>query len=228
MERYAIYYAPRTDEPLARFARAWLGRDPDSGQVVSQTSIDGVSSGRLAEITAEPRRYGFHGTLKPPFALAAGMTSAKLRTALSDFAQTQRTILVPALLLNTIDGFVALTPATPAPALDELAAACVRNFDAFRAPPSEEELAQRRKIGLTLRQDDFLRRWGYPYVMEEFRFHLTLTGRLEQAERDLVRGALERETENLRGPIAIRDLVLFNQERRDLPFYVAARFPLVG
>ena len=49
----------------------------------------------------------------------------------------------------------------------------------FARPPGAAELERRRKAGLSAAQEKMLLRWGYPYVLDEFRFHLTLTGRLQ-------------------------------------------------
>jgi 2'-5' RNA ligase len=39
---------------------------------------------------------------------------------------------------------------------------------------------------LTPRQREHLERFGYPFVMEDFRFHMTLTGRLDAERRESV------------------------------------------
>src|SRR5262249_48288739 len=137
----------------------------------------------LAELTAEPRRYGFHGTLKPPFALAAGATEAALLDAAGKFALSQSAFNLPGLHLVSISGFLALVPTERSEALHALADTTVQHFDVLRAPASPEELARRRRARLSPRQEALLERWGYPYVMEEFRFHLTLTRRLSAEER---------------------------------------------
>jgi putative phosphonate metabolism protein len=225
VSRYALYYAPRPDEDLAAFARAWLGRDPEADVAVPQPIVAGVAPLQLATLTAEPRRYGFHGTLKPPFALASGVTVEALLAFAADFARRQATLTIDAVDLALLDGFIALVPRLAPPALDALAAECVRAFDAFRAAPDETELARRRSNGLSARQDALLVRWGYPYVMEEFRFHLTLTGRLSEAERTGVWSALSQMTEPLRRlPVPVRDLVVFAQDDREHPFRVLSRF----
>ncbi|HET6522220.1 MAG TPA: DUF1045 domain-containing protein, partial [Geminicoccaceae bacterium] len=177
MRRYAIYFAPAPDDPLGAFGNRWLGRDPWTGECLPQPRIPGLAPERLHAITASPRRYGFHGTLKPPFALAPGATPADLDMAARTFAAARRPVEVP-LALRSLSGFLALVPAEPVPALDALAADCVRAFDSFRAPSDAAELSRRRAAGLTARQDALLLAWGYPYVFEEFRFHLTLTERL--------------------------------------------------
>ena len=138
----------------------------------------GLDPRRLAEITAEPRRYGFHGTLKPPMALIDDVSETDFLAAVGRFAASQRTFNTPPLALAELSDFLALVPTGRSPELQDLADHCVIEFDEFRRPAGEEELARRRAAGLSPRQDELLLRWGYPYVLEEWRFHLTLTGRL--------------------------------------------------
>ena len=57
------------------------------------------------------------------------------------------------------------------------------------APLTPVELERRRAAGLTPEEDALLLRWGYPFVLERFRFHLSLTGALRDAERRDRRGA---------------------------------------
>lgn len=157
--RYALYYAPAPGSAWDRFGAAWLARD----------------DARLRE----PRRYGFHATLKAPFRLRPGARPGDLVDALDAFTRTQCAFTVARLRVARLDGFFALVPARPEPRLDALAAECVRRFDGLRAPLSDDELARRRRVPLTLREEALLEQWGYPYVMEEFRFHLSLTGRVD-------------------------------------------------
>ena len=77
--------------------------------------------------------------------------------------------------MELIGGFVAIVPATPSPGLDELAADCVTGFERFRLPMTAQERSRRLAAGLSQHQTANLERWGYPYVFEEFRFHMTLT-----------------------------------------------------
>lgn len=152
---------PARETALARFGQAWFARD--------------------APCLDAPRRYGFHGTLKAPFRLAAGTGEAELLRAAGRFAAERPAFSGPALRLSVLAGFLALTPSEPSEELERLAADCVAAFDRFRAPAAEAELARRRRAGLSARQEALLLRWGYPYVMDAFRFHLTLTGRLDEA-----------------------------------------------
>ena len=158
--RYAIYYTPSPESALARFGAAWFARK--------------------APCLDAPRRYGFHGTLKAPFRLAADASEAELLRAAESFAAERPAFAGPTLRLSELAGFLALVPSEPFEELDRLAADCVAAFDRFRAPPSEAELARRRRAGLSPHQEALLLRWGYPYAMDAFRFHLTLTERLDE------------------------------------------------
>ncbi|MDD3448001.1 MAG: DUF1045 domain-containing protein [Gammaproteobacteria bacterium] len=225
--RFAIYYAPEPDSPLWRFGCRWLGRDPEQGADYPAGPLPGFDADWLAAITATPRRYGFHATLKPPFQLRPGVARKQLIAAVARFSATRPAFAIPPLGLAALDGFLALRPAADCPAVAELAAACVRELDAFRAPAPEPELARRRRAGLTPRQERLLASWGYPYVMEEFRFHLTLTGRLDEASREQLRLALAPVVAPLcREPLAVTGLALYRQPDRGSPFELLERFRL--
>jgi putative phosphonate metabolism protein len=228
--RYALYYAPRAEEPLAVAASRWLGRNADTGEARDLVPVSGVSSERLSAIVADPRLYGFHGTLKPPIVLAEGATERDFVEAVGTFAATERPIDVPSLVLAELQNFLALVPAERCMALQDFSDRCVVEFDEFRRPADEAELARRRAAGLTQRQEDLLLRWGYPYVLEQGRFHLTLTGKLkEPREHALVLDELRRRfVAFLDRPLAVRDLCVFRQPAPGRPFTVLARFRLGG
>lgn len=228
-ERYALYYAPPDDSALARFGAGWLGRDATGRPAPPPPTGPELSLERWWEITAEARQYGFHGTLKAPMALAPGIEPATLHAAVAAFAAGRRPFAMPPLTLASLGGFLALVPGAPAPALDALAAACVTGFDRFRAPPTEAELARRRAAGLTPRQDDHLQRWGYPYVLEDYSFHLTLTCRLDEVERQRVQALLAGPVAPLcLAPVPVDSLCLFHQPDRQAPFSLLARYRLGG
>jgi putative phosphonate metabolism protein len=181
--RYAIYYAPASGSALDRFGAHLLGYDAFNGAELP--FADGIA--QLApdwrDLTADPRKYGFHATLKAPLSLATGTTEAELLAACAAFAATPRPVPVIRPIVEAISGFIAVVPASPSVELDKLAADCVNRFDRFRAPLTPEDRARRNPAGLTPRQCEQLDRWGYPYVMEDFRFHMTLTGRLSAERR---------------------------------------------
>ena len=225
--RYAIYFSPGPDTPLARFGAAWLGGGDTTADAIEQPPVDGFARSRIAEITESARHYGFHATLKPPFVLAEGRTGAELDWRLGAFAQGHAPIAGLELVVGTLDGFIALLLTADSTELRNLAAACVRDFDDFRRPPPAEELMRRRQAPLGALEDALLLRWGYPYVMEAFRFHMTLTSRLPQDERDRILPLLGR----MFGPVAetcctIDAVSLFYQGGSDRPFRLLRRYPL--
>lgn len=225
--RYAIYYAPPATSLLGELGARWLGRDALSGQVLLTPALAGLTPTRWTGVTEAPRHYGFHGTLKPPFHLAAGTDAEALHAAISGFAERQRAIALDSLTVQVIGDFIALTPTADDRSLSDLAAACVETFDPFRAPPTPEETAKRRAAKLNPRQAELLARWGYPYVFDEFRFHLSLTGPVADARE---RMALVQQLEAmfapaLASPVPVLDLCLFTQADRAAPFRLVDRFP---
>jgi putative phosphonate metabolism protein len=181
-ERYAIFYTPAPG-PLADFGAAWLGWDPVQGRAVAQTSLAGVD---VAQVTAVPRKYGFHATMKPPFALAEGQSVAGLKAAFAAFCAAAMPVETEPLELVRLGRFLALQPGQPSALLGDLAAGVVREFDRFRAPLTAADLERRRAGKLTPKQEEMLMRWGYPYVLGEARFHMTLTGRVPRAQAEQV------------------------------------------
>jgi putative phosphonate metabolism protein len=227
--RYAIYWAPPADSMLATFGRSWLGRDTEGRAPSPRPAIDGLHPAGLDALTAEPRRYGLHATLKPPFGLAEGSSPSALIGALAEFAAAANPLLLPTLRLCRVERFLALTPSMPCPALDNLAARCVTHFDHFRRPASPAALARRRAAGLSEREEEYLLRWGYPYVLDRFRFHVTLTGPLEasEAERLMPPLAVLSQPATMM-PILLADFALFHESVPGAPFRLIERFAFRG
>lgn len=226
--RYAIYAAPARGSALAAWGTAWLGRDAETGASLTQPSLPGWTAADIARVTEFPRRYGLHATLKPPFHLAPGETESGLRQALALFAEGCAPPPPVPLRLASLGGFLALVPEGGAAPLCRLADDCVERFDRFRAAPSALELARRREARLSPREEAHLARWGYPYVFDAFRFHITLSGSLPEEERRRLAEALASFLAPvLAEPLQIRDLALFASEA-DGSFRLARRFPLAG
>lgn len=220
MKRFAIYYAPR-DGAFADAAAQWLGWDARAGQTVAQPEVPG-----LAAMTADPRRYGFHATIKPPFRLASGCHANALCLALRTHAALLPRVVLDGLKMVRLEGFLALIPVGDAAPLRDMAAQVVQGLDAFRAPLTPAELARRRPESLTPRQRDLLAAYGYPHVMEEFQFHLTLSGKLDGAEAALVQRAADQHFAGLLPqPFVIEDLCLFGEDQ-DNRFHLLHRYPL--
>lgn len=174
--RYAVFYT-LPPGPLSRFCNSWLGWDIRAGATVSPPSIDGLPAS-VADITRAPRKYGVHGTIKAPFHLQPGTTPDQLLAAFSRFCAAQSPVYVDRLELACLGRFVALVPVGDTSDLSALAARAVQDLDRFRAPLSEPERS--RRLGKSMRQEhrNNLELWGYPYVMDAFKFHITLSGKL--------------------------------------------------
>jgi putative phosphonate metabolism protein len=222
--RSAVYVAPAPGSALEAFGCGWLGRALD-GSPLTQPAVPGIDPARLLEITSSPRHYGFHGTLKAPFALAAGKSADALGEAVEAFARGREAFEIT-LEVGSLGGFIAFVPAASSASLDALAADCVEAFDGFRAPLDEAEIARRRASGLSPRQDRHLLRYGYPYVLDDFRFHMTLTERLQPPERDGVLALLAaRAAPICAKPLTIDAIAIFEQPSREAPFTLRRRFP---
>ena len=229
MTRYAIYFAPATNDPLWRFGSSVLGYDAASGARVAFLDHPLLRDAPLEAWTADPRKYGFHATLKPPFALAPGADEAALIEAARAFAGAQIPFDAGPLRVGPIAGaFVALRPAGPAPGLSRLADACVEAFDRFRAPPRAAERARRLQSPLTPKQIENLDRWGYPYVFEDFRFHMTLSGPLQREDRDRYAAAMAELYAPLARPLLVDGVALFRQAESGGAFAVLERFGFGG
>ena len=183
----------------------------------------------IAAITAEPRVYGFHATLKPPMRLVLETRWAALLDSAAALAARIAPFDLPPLRVKDVHGFLALRETAPCPPLQSLADACVAELDRFRAAPSEEELARRRRAGLTTGQAALLARWGYPYVFGEWFFHMTLTRRLTDGEKALWQPAAEAHFAGaLARPRRVADICLFTQAAPGAPCVIAERLALRG
>lgn len=224
--RYAIYYAPEPGR-LATFGAEWLGWDAAAGVETAQLQPVGLPC-PAEEITGTPRKYGFHGTVKPPFFLAGGKSVHALHNAMLALADQLAPVRLNGLQISRLGHFLALTPKGPTTELALLASHIVRELDTFRAPPSAEEVARRRPASLSETQRALLSRWGYPYVLEEFRFHLTLSGRLSPEDLAQTEAALRPGLEPLLPePFDVTSLCLFG-EGDDGRFHNLHRYTLSG
>lgn len=220
--RYAIYFVPPPDDPLYRFGATALGYDCHAGEPVASLSGEGFSAAEWHELTAEPRRYGFHATLKPPFRLRAEYSERDLVAQFHRIAPSYGPPFSFPASVALLGSFAAFLPRERVAALHDLADACVRDFDTFRAPPSDAERARRLASPLTGRQREHLDRWGYPFVFEDFRFHMTLTGRILPDRKDAVLAFLQAALVRMPVPdeIAVGSITLLRQDRPDAQFRV--------
>lgn len=177
--RVAIYAAPAVDDLWWERGSRWLGRCASRGHGLPLPAIDGLDSTRIQALTSEPRRYGWHATLKAPIRLAPHASLQHVRESVAELCCRHRMIALPDLEITRLGGFLALCPKHPPAALGALAADCVRSLQPLAAPLTEKELTRRRQRPLTPEEDALLLAWGYPWVLQRFRFHFSLTGSLK-------------------------------------------------
>lgn len=227
--RYAIYYVSAPGSALDRFGAHMLGYDAFSGEEFPFP--DGIlqMAPDWRDLTQDPGKYGFHATLKAPLTLAPGKTEAQLLAACDAFAATPRPIPLIRPVVNSISGFIAVVPAEPSPELKRLAADCTSAFDPFRAPLTAEDRARRNPSALTPQQREHLDRWGYPYVMEDFRFHMTLTGRLEDKRHEAVLTMLRSRFAAIGlKTLAIDRIAVFRQQDSQSRFRIVSHWKLLA
>jgi len=218
--RLAVYWVPEAAHPLWQAGCRWLGRNAETGETSPPPSVPGFD---MSEVVSEASRYGFHATLKAPFTPAPDQHG--LLDALAELASRTPRFALP-LQVTRLNGFVAIREAEIGPSLTDLAASCVTELDRFRAPLSDAELTRRRRSPLTSTQDALLLRWGYPYVLEEWRFHLTLSSRLDAAAKSrLLPEAQAWFAPALAEPVPFTELALFEEPAGGSPFRLVRRFP---
>ncbi len=225
--RLAVYFVPAAGSALAVAASRWLGRTAADARNSGGCDVPGVPGHRLHQYRLAPFHYGFHATLKPPFRLRDDATVDDVRGRLARFCSARRAIVLPPLQVSEIRSFLCLRPVSPCDTIQRLAADLVEQLDPCRRPPGAAELARRRRAALTVRQQQLLLCWGYPYVFEEFRFHLTLTGSIaDDREKEIIRRFLEDHfAEALRAPVVVDRISLFVEDDGQ-PLVLLATYPL--
>ncbi len=211
-KRYAIYFVPKGE--LAKFGRAWLGWDCRKGRYISSENAFSEPLADREYFTKKPRKYGLHATLKAPFRLQTTQNEPALRSAFHSFCNHQKPAASGNLTLSEQGGFISLRPQRQSAALFELGKNCLEAFDPFRAPLDQNDLNRRRNARLSPRQNDFLHQWGYPYVLQEFQFHITLSSRLSILQREKIIPALKNLlAHELDCPFIIAHLALMGEDR---------------
>ncbi|WIY53055.1 DUF1045 domain-containing protein [Devosia sp. YIM 151766] len=227
-QRFAIYYAPDANDVLWDRATIWLGSDPANSALI-EGGVAGIERTRLLNLTQSAGRYGFHATIKPPMALATGRTEAELHAALEDFAAATAPVTLGPLHIASLDGFLALLPQPGNAALQDFAALVVERFEPFRAPLDSRSRAARAANGLSERQLELLDAYGYPYVLEQFQFHMTLTDRLnDEDHRELLDAARTWFGPVLDEEFTLDRLALYHEPEGGLRFRRIADFMLRG
>ena len=226
--RYAIYFAPAPQSPWWQAGSQWLGRCAAGQSVGAMPTVQGVSDEDYRQVTAAPRRYGWHATLKAPFALADGVTVQQLESALEAIAQSTSAFDMPPLQVALLDDFLAVIPEPQSQSANALAARCVMELQALAAPLSPSELQRRRKAPLSAAQDALLLRWGYPFVLDQYQLHCSLTGSLASMNPEQVH-RLQLAAQAWFSPLAtcrFESLALFAEPSPGADFVLQAHFAL--
>ncbi len=225
--RYAICFTPAASDPLSHVAANWLGRNVFSGQMTEPLAIRGVSIHEIAFHTAVPRRYGFHGVLKAPFQLSQEVSEAQLLRDMMRFCGTLSPFQIRRLEVARMGTYFSLVPSIPCEQVNYLASAIVQEFDRFRAPLSEADIERSDPDGLSAAQFANLHRWGSPHVMDEFRFHMPLTGPVNNSDMPRIEHALRSVFEPvLTGPVVVSNVALMTEEGAGGPFRVHSLHPM--
>ncbi|MGF6597453.1 putative phosphonate metabolism protein [Paraburkholderia sp. GAS448] len=223
--RFAIYYAPSRESLWWQAGCRWLGRDPENGTLLIPPQPATLSR-PVADLTRAPQRYGWHGTLVAPFRLADGVSPRDALDLARAWAQSQRSFRLQ-VEAAPLGDFVALRPADAEGdgQMRALASDALTRLAALRAAPEPADLARRLDAPLTERQRALLVEWGYPYVFDEYRFHMTLSSSLDSADdRDALATYWCEEAARL-GPLSIDGAALFVERTPGAPFVLWHRLP---
>lgn len=229
--RYALYLTPPPDSDLWRFGCDVVGRDPVAGAPSEGFSLEGYPPDSWRSMTSDAPRYGFHATLKAPFSLRLDLNPAGLFDRVAEFARKRSPFDAGELRVGVVKAghglsFAALKPEGELKELRSFEASVVRGLDELRAPFVETGREYRGSTRLTPRQAYYLHAWGYPYVLDEFDPHFTLTNAIPDAGR--VARLLEWDF-GLRvasRALHVDALTLFKQDEPGGEFSILHRFPL--
>ncbi len=229
--RYALYLAPPPESELWRFGCAVIGRDALAGAARDGFAPEGYTLGAWRSMTSDPRRYGFHATLKAPFRLRADLDSADLIHSIAEFARRFAPFDAGELSVGAIaagDGrsFVALKPQGSSKELRLFEGNVVRALDHLRGPLAPGDRERRTLARLSPRQSYYLDAWGYPYVLDEFRPHFTLTNAIADADRVVRLLEWEFKLRVASPALRVDALTLFREIEPGGDFKVVRRFPL--
>jgi len=226
--RHAIFWLPPPGSALAEFGRNWFGVCPETCETSDQSTF-GLPADLAAEATARPRWYTLHGTIVAPFRPADGADAGHLAQALRSFCGRRAALRTGPMRLTRLTRFLVLMPESGTATLDWLAADCVTHFNAFRAPTTPEDMARYPADRHSQRQRAHVRQFGYPYVLSDFLFHITLAGPLSDEQLDKVEEALEPHLADVVGaPLEINSLSLLTDPGGNAPFQLVERCPLVA
>ena len=179
--RYAIYYAPPKESSLEEFGRYWFGWDPLNAKLINNKHrinyLNRFGIKNLINIDKNvliPKKYGFHGTLIPPFKLNKNYSTNTLFKKTEEIAKKFKKFKFYKFKLKKINNFYAFVQNKKNNNINKLSNRLVRELFKFRSPLTKKEIDRRNPSKLSKLQLSILYKWGYPYLMSEFNFHMTL------------------------------------------------------
>ena len=123
---------------------------------------------------------------------------------------------------------MALTLNSEIDELSRFALSCVEAFEPYREALSEADIKRRKLQALSGRQGALLLEYGYPYVADEFRFHLTLSGKLSESDQDYENWIIGEYNRLITKTPVLDRLAIFTQADRQSPFVEIAEFHLAS
>ena len=226
-KRYAIYFAPKDSSQLSQFGEVILARTATTPRKPDASSSF-TDQARWKALTKKPAHYGFHATLKAPFELRDDVTLDQLLLAVETFASTQKSLALETLTPRYLSRFMALTLSEQNKELTKFAFSCVTEFEDFRRPLSEADIKRRQLRSLTPRQDALLHKYGYPYIDDEFRFHMTLSDAMENSDQDYQQWVQDQYARCVTTTPVLDQLAIYAQSTRETAFIQQAAFPLMA
>jgi Protein of unknown function (DUF1045) len=221
MERHAIYYVPAVATLWWKLGSQWLSNSPDGFDSIPE--FRGINRLRREQLIRKPAGYGWHATLVAPFHLRADRTQEEFSERLRTVAAQQRPFELK-VRVGLLSGFAAILPAPPSTGhIDRLASTAVTQFDEFRAPLTLNEYKRRRTSICDSREIEHLERWGYPYVFDRYRFHMTLTDQITPLEAKRVLTWWNKIVDRL-GPLPIDEFSWCVEPQAGAPFAIRERF----
>lgn len=224
-ERYAVYYVPHHESDLAVFGKSWFGYDLSEGE--TDRNLHGLDLELVRRVTAKPARYGMHATLKAPFYLAEGYSLEQLLDKADRFSKKRKKFTLGKLKIGWHGNTMVLIENQKNHQINQFASQCVLKFEDFRAPLTMKERTRRLEQNLNLHQRLMLEELGYPYVLSEFQFHVTLTDNMTEAEKEKIVPALEMTLDGiLEKPCEIDGIAIVGDPGNNQPFQMIEYFEL--
>ncbi len=180
-KRVAIYFLPKKNSSLENFGKNLLGRDINKKKKISLTRRQKYFINRgftyfdeLKNYCEQPAKYGFHATLKAPFRLKRNVKTKNFYDVISHIATQHSRFKIKGLKIVYSKKFTFITSRKPNKLLINLENDLVKHLDTFRAELNKTEIKKRIPDSLTFKQNKYLKEWGYPFVFDQFKFHMTL------------------------------------------------------